>query len=32
MIDLFALFQGYLEGVDDLNFTTILSPEKGTKD
>jgi hypothetical protein len=32
MIDLFVLFHGYFEGVDNLDFTTILSPEKSTKD
>jgi hypothetical protein len=32
MIELFALFHSYFEGVDDLNFTTILSPKKSTKD
>jgi hypothetical protein len=32
MIELFALFNGHFECVDDLDFTTILSAKKSTKD
>lgn len=32
MINLFALLQGYFEGVDNLDLTAILSPEESAKD
>lgn len=32
VIDSFALLCGYFEGVDNLDFTTILSPKESTKD
>jgi hypothetical protein len=34
MIDLFALIYGYghFEGIDNLDFTSILSPKESTKD
>jgi hypothetical protein len=32
MINLFTLIYGHFEGVDNLDFTTILSPKESAKD